>query len=105
YFHGEGKFVSGYDKTPTTLTDELIDEGIEIHFTDDIHSIPSALQHKDLVHHNTLIVFTPAIPKEHQELNHFISNGFNVMKRSEVLGMITAHGFTIAVAGTHGKTT
>ena len=105
YFHLDGKLVSGYDKTPTELTDALIDEGIDIHFTDDIASIPSTLRHKDLVHHNTLVVYTPAIPKDHQELNYFITNGFNVKKRAEVLGMIVENVFTIAVAGTHGKTT
>ncbi len=105
YFKTEGKFVAGYDKTPTVLTDEMIDEGIEIHFEDDVQNIPSALRHKDLVLHNTLIVYTPAIPKDSAELNYFVSNNFTVKKRSEVLGMITKNNFTIAVAGTHGKTT
>ena len=105
YFNQKGKMVSGYDKTPTELTDALIDEGIDIHFTDNVNNIPSELRHKDLVHHNTLIVYTPAIPKDHNELNYFIDNGFNLKKRSEVLGMITEEAFTIAVAGTHGKTT
>jgi UDP-N-acetylmuramate--alanine ligase len=105
YFKAEGKFVAGYDKTPTMLTDEMIDEGIEIHFEDDIHNIPSALRHKDLVLHNTLIVYTPAIPKDNAELNYFVANNFTLKKRSEVLGVITKHNFTIAVAGTHGKTT
>lgn len=105
YFHTGGKFVSGYDKTPTPLTDEMIDDGIEIHFTDDVHQIPSSLKHTQLVHHNTLIVYTPAIPKDHAELNYFIAHGFEVRKRSEVLGTITENSFTIAVAGTHGKTT
>jgi UDP-N-acetylmuramate--alanine ligase len=105
YFKAEGKFVAGYDKTPTVLTDEMIDEGIEIHFEDDVHNIPSSLRHKDLVLHNTLVVYTPAIPKDSAELNYFIENNYPLKKRSEVLGMITKNNFTIAVAGTHGKTT
>ncbi len=105
YFKAEGKFVAGYDKTPTELTDEMIDEGIEIHFEDDIRNIPSALRHTGLVLHNTLIVYTPAIPKDSAELNYFLEHKFTLMKRSEVLGLVTKNNFTIAVAGTHGKTT
>jgi len=105
YFHAQGKFVAGYDKTPTTLTDELIDEGIEIHFADDVHSIPSALRHTEMMLYTTLVIYTPAVPSTHSELNYFIENDFQVKKRSEVLGMITKTAYTIAVAGTHGKTT
>jgi len=105
YFKAEGKFVAGYDRTPTPLTDDLIDEGIDIHFTDDVSLIPSALRITDLVKHNTLVVYTPAVPGNHAELNYFNENGFRLMKRSAVLGLITEQGYTIAVAGTHGKTT
>ncbi len=105
YFNAQGKIVSGYDKTSTPLTDELIDEGIEIHFEDNIERIPAAFRNVQLSKHHTLVVYTPAIPKSHSELNYFIDNKFTVKKRSEVLGMITENTFTIAVAGTHGKTT
>jgi UDP-N-acetylmuramate--alanine ligase len=102
YFHSKKVMVSGYDKTPTTLTDELIAEGISVHFTDDISQIDRAfLDHP----RETLIVRTPAVPQGHSELRYFLEGGFTVMKRSEVLGMITRNSFTIAVAGTHGKTT
>lgn len=101
YFKALGKNVGGYDKTPTTLTDELIQEGISVHFEDDLKSIDKNFLDKNYC----LVVFTPAIPKDHGELNYFLGNGFNVMKRSAVLGLITKNHFTIAVAGTHGKTT
>lgn len=105
YFNAQGKFVSGYDKTSTTLTDELIEEGIEIHFSDDVHNIPASVRNAEFSKQDTLIVVTPAIPKDHSELNYFLNNGYTIKKRSEVLGMITENNFTIAVAGTHGKTT
>ncbi|MCX6290430.1 MAG: UDP-N-acetylmuramate--L-alanine ligase [Bacteroidetes bacterium] len=105
YFKAQGKSVSGYDKTSTELTNELIDEGMEVHFTDDIHRVSASVRNALFAVHNTLVVFTPAIPKDHQELNYFIDNNFMVKKRSEVLGLITEGSFTIAVAGTHGKTT
>ena len=109
YFKEQGKNVSGYDKTSTVLTDALIDEGIEIHFADSVNNIPaiirdSPLNTRDTIH-ATLVVYTPAIPKDNRELNYFIDNNYIVKKRSEVLGMITENNFTIAVAGTHGKTT
>ncbi|BDQ13421.1 UDP-N-acetylmuramate--L-alanine ligase [Sediminibacterium sp. TEGAF015] len=96
YFLSKGAKVSGYDKTPTVLTNQLEKEGINIHYTDDIALAP---QHPDVV------VYTPAIPKDHKELNHFINNGFTVMKRSDILQWITENSFNICVAGTHGKTT
>jgi len=102
YFHSQGKHVVGYDKTPTSLTDELIQEGIEVHFEDSIEIAQQKTKNKK---QETLIVYTPAIPKDHAELNYCLSNGFTVKKRSEVLGLITNNHFTIAVAGTHGKTT
>ena len=101
YFKNIGKNVAGYDKTPTQLTDELQELGINIHFADDIAKI----EHNYLEKENTLIVITPAIPKSHSEWNYFISNGFTIKKRAEVLGIITQNTFCFAVAGTHGKTT
>ncbi len=111
YFHAHGKKVSGYDKTPTPLTDELIREGIDVHFEDSIEkakseigTIAGAQQTQDAIL-QTLIVYTPAIPKDNKELNYFLNNGFTIQKRSQVLGFISENHFTIAVAGTHGKTT
>jgi UDP-N-acetylmuramate--alanine ligase len=102
YFKAMGKDVSGYDKTSTHLTDELIKEGIAIHFDDDVSLINTEIKNLKA---GTLIAYTPAVPKEHHELNYFLDNGFNVLKRSKVLGLITEGAFSIAVAGTHGKTT
>lgn len=104
YFKAMGKNVSGYDKTPTKLTDELIAEGIEIHFEDDVTKIAEDFKSKELKS-RILIVYTPAVPKDHSEYAFFSTNGFTIKKRSEVLGMITAASYTLAVAGTHGKTT
>lgn len=100
YFKTLGKNVSGYDKTPTTLTDELIESGIDIHFEDSINLIP-----KDYYIENTLVVITPAVPKTHSEWNYFLERDFKIKKRAEVLGIITKDTFCFAVAGTHGKTT
>ena len=102
YFKANGKSVSGYDKVPTHLTDELIGEGIDIHFEDNISLIPSTINHQPSA---TLIVYTPAVPSLHKELNYFRENGYTIKKRSEVLGDLTSQMYTIAVAGTHGKTT
>jgi UDP-N-acetylmuramate--alanine ligase len=96
YFNAKGVAVSGYDKTPTTLTDQLINEGIKIHFEDSIELIDKAVQ---------AVIFTPAVPKDHKELNYYIDHGYAVMKRSDILGAITKGSFNICVAGTHGKTT
>ena len=96
YFNTQGVFVSGYDKTPTALTDSLIEEGIAIHFEDDLNQIDKAA---------TVIVYTPAIPTEHKELNFYRDNGYLVVKRSDVLQWVTENAFTIGIAGTHGKTT
>lgn len=106
YFKAMGKSVSGYDKTPTKLTDELIAEGIDIHFEDNINLIPEVFKtpNSELQTQN-LIVYTPAVPKNHSEYVFFNQKGFNIKKRAEVLGLITEHSYTIAVAGTHGKTT
>lgn len=105
YFNAMGKKVAGYDKTPTILTDELIAEGIDIHFEDHIRNIPTYIKALPFDVDNILIVFTPAVPKDHSEYVFFNLNGFNIKKRAEVLGMITQTEYTIAVAGTHGKTT
>lgn len=102
WFNVNGFQVSGYDKTPSPLTATLEEEGIAIHFEDTISSIPSAvLAAPDA----TLVVYTPAVPADHKELNYFRNNGFSVQKRSQVLGWLTAHLKTVGVAGTHGKTT
>ena len=101
WFKTNGYGVGGYDRTPTSLTEQLEEEGMDIHFEDDITRI--AEEFKNL--HNTLVVYTPAVPNDLNELAYFTNNGFSVKKRSEVLGMITENFFTIAVAGTHGKTT
>jgi UDP-N-acetylmuramate--alanine ligase len=100
YFKNIGKQVSGYDKTPTMLTDELIESGISIHFEDNIDLIP-----KDYYIENTLVIITPAVPKNHSEWNYFLEREYQVKKRAEVLGIITKDTFCFAVAGTHGKTT
>jgi len=96
YFHSRGILVSGYDKTPTALTNQLEAEGIAIHFNEDINIIP-----KDV----DLVVYTPAVPKEHKELSFYQQNNYTLLKRSEVLGALTNASFNICVAGTHGKTT
>ncbi|MDP3681117.1 MAG: UDP-N-acetylmuramate--L-alanine ligase [Flavobacterium sp.] len=100
YFKNQGKNVSGYDKTPSALTNELIESGISIHFEDSIDAIP-----KDFYIENTLVIITPAVPKTHSEWNYFLERDFQVKKRAEVLGIITKDTFCFAVAGTHGKTT
>jgi UDP-N-acetylmuramate--alanine ligase len=100
YFKAIGKNVSGYDKTPSMLTGELIESGIDIHFEDKIDWIP-----KDFYVENTLVIITPAVPKAHSQWNFFLERNYNVKKRAEVLGIITKDTFCFAVAGTHGKTT
>ena len=96
YFNTQGVYVSGYDKTPTPLTNDLQAEGIQIHFEDDVQQIDKEA---------TVIVYTPAIPATHSEWNYYKDNGYNVVKRSDVLNWITENAFTIGIAGTHGKTT
>ncbi len=100
YFQNIGKNVSGYDKTPSTLTKELIDSGITIHFEDNISLIPTSFYVE-----NTLVIVTPAVSNSHSEWNYFIERDFEIKKRAEVLGLITKDTFCFAVAGTHGKTT
>ena len=101
YFNANGKQVSGYDKTKTDITDSLVDLGITVTFSDDINN----LEGRYLNPETTLIVYTPAVPKNHAQLNYFLDNKFKVLKRSEILGLITENSFCLAVAGTHGKTT
>ena len=100
WFNKQGKFVAGYDRTPSPLTRELEKEGIKIHFEDEVDSIP-----EEVDKYNTLVVYTPAIPKEHKEFNYLKEKGLTILKRSEVLGLITKAHKTVAIAGTHGKTT
>ena len=100
YFQNIGKNVSGYDKTPTMLTDELMANGMSIHFEDNISLIPA-----NYYIENTLVIITPAVPISHSEWNYFIERDYVVKKRAEVLGIITKDTFCFAVAGTHGKTT
>ncbi len=98
----KGIQVSGYDRTPSALTDELEKEGMDISFEDSLDTIPEEFkENKD----KALVIWTPAMPDESPQLNYFRDHGFILKKRSEVLGDITAEEFTIAVAGTHGKTT
>ncbi|WP_417785739.1 UDP-N-acetylmuramate--L-alanine ligase [Tenacibaculum sp.] len=101
YFSVNGKVVAGYDKTPTPITKSLDEIGIEVHFEDAVKNIPISFLNKE----KTLVVYTPAVPKNHLQLNYFKDNGYTVLKRAEVLGEITKNTFCLAVAGTHGKTT
>lgn len=96
YFNERGVMVSGYDKTETSLTKKLAEEGMAVHYEDNIELIDKEAE---------LVVYTPAVPKDHQELNYFLQNNYQLVKRSEVLGAITNNSFSICVAGTHGKTT
>ena len=101
YFLSKGKNVAGYDRTPSELTEKLIEEGAEIHYEENTELIPQTFKEKE----TTLIIYTPAIPKEHKELVFFQSNGFEIQKRAQVLGMLTKTEKGLCVAGTHGKTT
>lgn len=96
YFSFHGKKVSGYDRTETSLTKQLVSEGIPVVYKDDIDIAPKDVQ---------LVVYTPAIPAEHKQLDFYRTNNFPVQKRSEMLSAITESSFNICVAGTHGKTT
>lgn len=96
YFNSKKVAVSGYDKTETILTKQLATEGIEIHYEDNVEFIDKAAE---------LVIYTPAVPKDHKELNYFKENNYKLVKRSEVLGDITNNSYNICIAGTHGKTT
>lgn len=101
YFISKGKKVAGYDRTETPLTKDLVTEGAEIHYTDDIKLIPGYCKDKE----STLVVYTPAVPAENEEVAYFQGNGFTIQKRAQVLGIITKSGKALCCAGTHGKTT
>lgn len=101
YFAANGKNVAGYDRTSSNITRSLAELGVQVHYDDGVTNIPSAY----LDASNTLVVFTPAIPKDHEEYNYFLTEGFTVLKRAEILGKITESTLCMAVAGTHGKTT
>ena len=101
YFIHRGLVVAGYDKTPSELTHRLEEEGAQIHYEENVDAIPQAC--KDPKH--CLVVYTPAIPAEHQELQYFRQNGFEIQKRAQVLGTLTRQMKGLCVAGTHGKTT
>jgi UDP-N-acetylmuramate--alanine ligase len=102
WFMKKGMSVTGYDKTSTTLTQELESEGMRIHYDDSVEKIPAEVKQ---TREKTLVVYTPAIPADHKEHNYLKNNGYTILKRSEVLGLITKGYTTIGVAGTHGKTT
>ena len=101
YFLSKGKTVGGYDRTPSELTQRLAEEGADIHYEEDAALIPEAF----LDPQTTLVVYTPAIPADHQELAYFREHGFEIQKRAQVLGLITRTERGLCVAGTHGKTT
>ncbi len=101
YFAKNGKNVAGYDKTPTKITKSLEQLNVAIHFNDSIAEIPVPFLDKT----TTAVVYTPAIPESHSELQYFTNQGFSILKRAEILGKITAETKCLAVAGTHGKTT
>ena len=101
YFLSKGKKVGGYDRTPSELTEKLIEEGAQIHYEESVEQIAQDFLNAE----ETLIVYTPAIPDNHAELQYFRQNGFTIHKRSQVLGMLTRSGKGLCAAGTHGKTT
>ena len=101
YFAVNGKRVAGYDKAPSEITSGLEELGVKIHFEDRLKNIPISFLDKN----KTLVVYTPAVSKNHTELNYFLDNNFTVLKRAEILGKITENTFCLAVSGTHGKTT
>ncbi len=101
YFHAKGFQVTGYDRTETKLTSDLQAEGIQVSFNEDVEQIPFVYTKPD----NTLVILTPAIPKNHPQLKYFQENNFTILKRAQVLGNITRQSKGICIAGTHGKTT
>ncbi|TVZ51993.1 UDP-N-acetylmuramate--L-alanine ligase [Dokdonia sp. Hel_I_53] len=101
YFHNEGNRVAGYDKTPSDITRDLESSGIAIHYEDNGSNVVEGFESID----DTLIVYTPAVPDSFGELQYFRKSGYNIKKRAEVLGLITRGIYSLAVAGTHGKTT
>ncbi len=100
YFLAQGHRVAGYDRVATPLTDELSKAGAAVHYEDSVESIPKEFCDSE----RTLIIYTPAIPATHSELNYFRDNGFEIKKRSQILGVLSQGRYVMAVAGTHGKT-
>ena len=96
YYHRQGYTIAGYDRTPSPLTKQLEDEGMAIHYEDNPNLLPALIE---------IVIFTPAVPKDLKEFEALKQRNIKIMKRSEALGQISEHHFTIAVAGTHGKTT
>jgi UDP-N-acetylmuramate--alanine ligase len=96
FFASQGKIISGYDRTHTPLCEELEREGMTIHYVENIELLPKEID---------LIIYTPAIPKDHAEFVHLQKTTIPILKRSEVLGIITQNMLGVCVAGTHGKTT
>jgi len=104
YMRAEGFSVAGYDRTQSLITDALQAEGIDVFFSEDEEYIPQPFRDKN----TTLVVYTPAIPKDHPQLLYFENNGFKIVKRAELLGLLTSPDRgkkALCVAGTHGKTT
>ena len=102
YFLSRGIIVGGYDRTPCELTEQLSNEGAQIHYQDNVELIPAPFRDRE----STLVVYTPAIhPADHSELTFFCEQGFEVQKRAQVLGTLTRDYKGLCVAGTHGKTT
>lgn len=101
YFMKKGMIVAGYDKTPTALTRQLESEGMILHYEEDENAIPRACRKRE----STLVVYTPAVPNEHAEMQYFRREGFFIEKRAQVLGRLTDAHKALCVAGTHGKTT
>ncbi len=101
WFKVQGYHVGGYDKTRSTLTDQLVAEGIDVHYDDKVGRIPTIFYKKE----ETLVIYTPAVPKDNIEVQYFEGHNYNMLKRAQVLGLITQNYPTIGVAGTHGKTT
>ena len=101
YFMHEGKRVAGYDRTPTPLTAAIEQEGAEVHYEDSVEAIPAPFRDKS----TTIVVYTPAVPADHSEMQWFREQGFEIVKRSQMLGYLSQGKYVMAVAGTHGKTT
>ncbi len=99
YFLHEGRKVAGYDRTESVLTAELVAEGAEVHYEDSVELIGAEFLDPERV----TVIYTPAIPSDHRELNYFLEGGFEVIKRSQMLGVLTQGKYVMAVAGTHGK--
>ena len=101
YFMHEGKRVAGYDRTPTPLTAAIEAEGAAVHYEESVDAIPEPFRDKS----STIVVYTPAVPADHSQMQWFREQGFEVVKRSQMLGYLSQGKYVMAVAGTHGKTT